>query len=378
MLNFVARKFVASGTQKLIEKLEPKIHVHVPEDLPLPSIHRLKTFCPIVARIAGMESDMERLTDDQLKAKTGEFRAKYDAAVKDAKQKVTELRDQYRATTNYDEKESINIKLDAAKEELKKTKKTILDEILPEAFAVVRETGRRVLSMRHYDVQMVGGMVLHNGNIAEMTTGEGKTLMATLPAYLNGLTGEGVHVVTVNDYLAQRDSEWMGPIFHFLGLSVGNIQHDMVPSERQKAYACDITYGTNNEFGFDYLRDNMVNYREDMVQRPHVFAIVDEVDSILIDEARTPLIISGPAEKSTDTYYRANEIAKKLKGRRITEKDEVDAKYKGENLAEGFDYLADEKNKSISMTEEGEETAAKMFGIDNLHDMETIEYRHHI
>ncbi|MBF0531997.1 MAG: preprotein translocase subunit SecA [Candidatus Omnitrophica bacterium] len=338
----------------------------------------LKKMAPVVAKISALEAEISALTDEQLAAKTKEFRAAYDAAVGQHKTQMDQLETQLRAALADAEKEAINTQLTAVYEEFKRVKTETLSEILPAAFAVVREASKRVIGLRHFDVQMIGGMALHQGCISEMTTGEGKTLVATLPAYLNGMTGEGVHVVTVNDYLAKRDREWMGPIFEFLGLRVGVIQHDLMPAERQAAYGCDITYGTNNEFGFDYLRDNMVTYREDMVQRRHHFAIVDEVDSILVDEARTPLIISGPAEESTDKYYRANEIAKKLKGRRITEKEEVDAKYKNIDLAAGFDYMADEKSKSISLTEVGEQKAAKLFGVDNLHDMETIEYRHHI
>src|SRR5262252_7161506 len=200
--------------------------------------------------------------------------------------------------------------------------KEVLDEILPEAFAVVREAGRRVLNMRHFDVQLIGGMVLHQGMIAEMKTGEGKTLVATLPVYLNALTGRGVHVVTVNDYLAKRDSEWMGQIYHFLGLSVGVIVHDLDDQQRREAYGADVTYGTNNEFGFDYLRDNMKFDLKDCVQRGHNFAIVDEVDSILIDEARTPLIISGASEESTDKYARVNRIIPKLeRGEELTQQE---------------------------------------------------------
>ncbi|NTV29520.1 MAG: preprotein translocase subunit SecA, partial [Candidatus Omnitrophica bacterium] len=279
---------------------------------------------------------------------------------------------------NIDDRQRLREEFKAREKALFKAKQYVLDELLPEAFAVVRETGKRLMNMRHFDVQLIGGMVLHYGNIAEMTTGEGKTLVATLPAYLNALTGDGVHVVTVNDYLARRDREWMGPVYESLGLTLGVIQHDMSPEERQRAYGADITYGTNNEFGFDYLRDNMVIFKEEMVQRRHNFAIVDEVDSILVDEARTPLIISGPAEESTDKYYVAHNISGQLTGRRITESDEVDAKHQGINLGEGFDYLADEKNKSISLTEAGEIKAAQLFGVPNLHDMETVEYRHHI
>ena len=219
---------------------------------------------------------------------------------------------------------------------------------------------------------------MHEGKIAEMATGEGKTLVATLPAYLNALLGKGVHIVTVNDYLARRDREWMGPIYEFLGLSVGVIQHDMSDEQRKQAYACDITYGTNNEFGFDYLRDNMKYSIEELVQRPFYYAIVDEVDSILIDEARTPLIISGPAEESTDKYYTVDKIVPRLKGRKILEKDEIDAKHKGEDLSKGFDYIVDEKAHTVYLTEEGETKVCSMLGVDSLHDIETMEWRHHV
>ena len=222
-----------------------------------------------------------------------------------------------------------------------------LDDLLIEAFAVVREAGRRVLNMRHFDVQLIGGMVLHKGKIAEMKTGEGKTLVATLPCYLNALEGKGVHVVTVNDYLAKRDSEWMGRLYKFLGLHVGVIVHDLDDQERKDAYAADITYGTNNEFGFDYLRDNMKFRIEDCVQRAHNYAIVDEVDSILIDEARTPLIISGPSEESTDKYYKINRIIPKLVRGEV-----IEGKEPGEKYTTG-DYTIDEKHKTAALTEEG-------------------------
>src|SRR5687768_1729792 len=236
----------------------------------------LKRLRPGVAEISALEPQIQPLSDDQLRGKTAEFR-----------QRVANGEP--------------------------------LDDILPEAFAVVREAGRRVLNMRHFDVQLIGGMVLHAGRIAEMKTGEGKTLVATLPAYLNALAGKGVHVVTVNDYLARRDSEWMGRLYRFLGLTVGVIQHDLNDADRQVAYRCDITYGTNNEYGFDYLRDNMKYDLSHYVQRGHFFAIVDEVDSILIDEARTPLIISGPAEQSTDLYYEVDKIIPKLKAGAVTQ-----------------------------------------------------------
>ncbi|MFC1510240.1 preprotein translocase subunit SecA [Candidatus Omnitrophota bacterium] len=378
MFDFIFRKRAIVSAQKFINKLEPKVSVHLPEDLPLPSVNVLKKLCIRVSQINGLEPEISVLSDEQLKAKTPYFRdicQKETAVVKKA---LEEVRSQLLKENDSAKREDLQLAQEKALAEFRQVKQKTLDAILPEAFAVVREVGKRVLKMRHFDVQMIGGMVLNGGNIAEMTTGEGKTLVATLPAYLNALTGEGVHVVTVNDYLAKRDCEWMGPIYEFLGLTIGVIQHDMMPKERKIAYQCDVAYGTNNEFGFDYLRDNMVNYKEDMVQRPHHFSIVDEVDSILVDEARTPLIISGPAEESTDKYYRANELVKKLDGRRVTEKDLVDAKYKEIDLSLDVDYLADEKTKSVSLTDQGEERAAKLFGIDNLHDMETIEYRHHI
>jgi preprotein translocase subunit SecA len=251
-----------------------------------------------------------------------------------------------------------------------------LDALLPEAFAVVREASRRTLGMRHFDVQLIGGIVLHEGKIAEMKTGEGKTLVATLPVYLNALEGKGVHVVTVNDYLAKRDSQWMGNVYRFLGLSVGIIQHEMNDRERQVAYRCDVTYGTNNEYGFDYLRDNMKFSLAEYVQRELHYAIVDEVDSILIDEARTPLIISGPVEENTDIYYRAVEVAEPLTGRRITDKDEVEAKFAGTSLEEGVDYIANEKNKSVSLTEQGETRACRGWGVESLHDLDQMDKRH--
>src|SRR4249919_3172565 len=235
----------------------------------------LKRLRPIVAEVNGFEPAIQALSDEQLRGKTAEFRKRLAGGER-------------------------------------------IDDLLPEVFAVVREAGRRVLNMRHFDVQLIGGAVLHKGTIAEMKTGEGKTLVATLPAYLNALAGKGVHVVTVNDYLARRDSEWMGRIYRFLGMSVGVIQHDLNDQERQVAYGCDITYGTNNEFGFDYLRDNMKFDLAHYVQRGHHFAIVDEVDSILIDEARTPLIISGPAEESTDLYYEVDRIIPRLKPGAVT------------------------------------------------------------
>ena len=248
-----------------------------------------------------------------------------------------------------------------------------LDSILPEAFATVAEASWRVLNMRHYPVQMIGGVILHKGNIAEMKTGEGKTLVATLPAYLNALTGNGVHIVTVNDYLAKRDSEWMGKVYRYLGLSVGLVIHDVEPSERRPMYDADITYGTNNEMGFDYLRDNMVTYKERMVQRGHNYAIVDEVDSILVDEARTPLIISGPGDKSTELYQLADRVAQTLHAERFVElndkenHDDIDA-----------DYIIDEKARTATLTPRGVEKVERAFNIDNLNDPENMTLSHHI
>jgi len=378
MFDFILRKPVISVAQKYIDRLNPKVNVQIPKDLPLPSVGIIKKMTAAASQVNSFESQVEAMTDEQLRAKTAEFRKKYEEATQSARGVYADSQKQVNeAKTQHDSEEASNYH-SRALEDLKKAKQKVLGEILPEAFAVVREASKRTVGMRHFDIQLVGGMVLHRGSIAEMATGEGKTLVATLPAYLNGLTGEGVHVVTVNDYLANRDREWMGPIYEFLGLTVGVIQNDMDPQSRRISYGCDIVYGTNNEFGFDYLRDNMVNDKNDMVQRCFNYAIVDEVDSILVDEARTPLIISGPAEESTDKYYRANDISKTLKGRRITERDEINAKYADVDLSTGFDYIADEKARSVSLTEEGEEKVAKMFGIDNLHDMETIEYRHHI
>jgi preprotein translocase subunit SecA len=247
-----------------------------------------------------------------------------------------------------------------------------LDDVLIEAFAVVREAGRRALHMRHFDVQLIGGIALHRGKIAEMKTGEGKTLVATLPCYLNALEGKGVHVVTVNDYLAKRDSEWMGRLYKLLGLSVGVIVHELDDQERQQNYNCDITYGTNNEFGFDYLRDNMKFRLEDCVQRGHHFGIVDEVDSILIDEARTPLIISGPSEESTDKYYKINRIIPKLVRGEV-----IEGKEPGEKYTTG-DYTVDEKHRTVALTEEGVAKCEKLLGIANLYDPGNIEINHHV
>src|SRR5262245_59046472 len=299
----------------------------------------LKRLAPLIARINDLESSIEPLSDEELKGKTAEF-----------KERVS------RGET--------------------------LDDLLPEVFAVVREAGRRVLNMRHFDVQLIGGMVLHAGKIAEMKTGEGKTLVATLPAYLNALAGKGVHVVTVNDYLARRDSEWMGRIYRYLGMSVGVIQHELTDAQRQVAYGADITYGTNNEFGFDYLRDNMKFDFASMVQRGHHYAIVDEVDSILIDEARTPLIISGPAEESTDLYYEVDRIIPRLKKGAVTQGN-VKAEDR-EKLEGTGDYLVDEKHKTVTLTESGMAKAEQMLGhrvvpgSGGLYDPVNMPLLHHV
>ena len=378
MLHFLLGKTIIRRAQAAIDRLEPKVQVHLSLETPLPSVGTIKRMARVASRINGLEPRIQALDDAALRAKTDEFKKAYQDATGEKTAALAAAERRYQQAGSHDEREGILTEIQSATADLKKLRQQALDKLLPEAFAVVREAARRVIGLRPYDVQLIGGMVLHEGKIAEMATGEGKTLVATLPVYLNALTGQGVHVVTVNDYLARRDREWMGPIFEFLGLSVGVILHDMDPGQRQQSYACDVTYGTNNEFGFDYLRDNMVNFKQEMVQRQHHYAVVDEVDSILVDEARTPLIISGPAEMSTDKYFTANGIANRLQGRRITEQQEIDAKHRDEDLSAGYDYVADEKARSISMTEQGEEKTAKMFGIDNLHDMDTIEYRHHI
>ncbi|HEX2330540.1 MAG TPA: DEAD/DEAH box helicase, partial [Candidatus Angelobacter sp.] len=267
---------------------------------------------PLIEKINGLEPELQKLTDEQLRAKTQEFRARI-------KERVEGIEDEAERLA---------------------ARNTALDDLLPEAFAVAREAGKRVLTMRHFDVQLIGGTVLHQGKIAEMKTGEGKTLVATLPVYLNALSGDGVHVVTVNDYLAKRDSEWMGKLYRFLGLSVGVIVHELDDDERREAYAADVTYGTNNEFGFDYLRDNMKFDLNDCVQRGHNYAIVDEVDSILIDEARTPLIISGSSDESTDKYDRADRVVPHLiKGEEIEKAPGEPKEYTG-------DFVVDEKHKN--------------------------------
>ncbi|MFZ0802917.1 MAG: preprotein translocase subunit SecA [Terriglobales bacterium] len=316
----------------------------------------IKRLMPKVEAISALEPAMKRLSDDQLQAKTAEFRQRI----------------QDRLKSIADEPDADIERMKEIDDERRKAGNEVLDEILVEAFAVVREAGRRVLNMRHFDVQLIGGMVLHQGKIAEMKTGEGKTLVATLPVYLNALSGRGVHVVTVNDYLAKRDSEWMGKLYSFLGLTVGVIVHDLDDQQRREAYAADVTYGTNNEFGFDYLRDNMKFDLHDCVQRGHNFGIVDEVDSILIDEARTPLIISGASEESTDKYARVNRIIPKL------EKGEEIDTAPGEPKELTGDYVVDEKHRNITVTDEGWGKVEQLLGIGNIADPENWDLKHHV
>ncbi|MBI4341996.1 MAG: hypothetical protein HY599_01370, partial [Candidatus Omnitrophica bacterium] len=337
-----------------------------------------KRLWPVVEQINRLELGIRQLTDDQLRAKTGEFRRRL--AEELASHTFLTPADPEWYDRNHDERLEL-------RKQRRKIQQHALDAILPEAFAVVREAARRTVNMRHFDVQLLGGMILHEGKIAEMATGEGKTLVATLAAYLNALTGRGVHIVTVNDYLARRDARWMGPIYHALGLSVGVIQgvdpserrpgeeslsflYDpavitandrythLRPVSRREAYQTDIAYGQNNEFGFDYLRDNMRFRREDLTQGEYHYAIVDEVDSILIDEARTPLIISGPAEESTDLYYRLDQVVRKLE--------------------QGPHYEVDEKEHAVSLTEEGIKRAEELLSVENLYDELNMRLVHHI
>ncbi|MFC5864001.1 preprotein translocase subunit SecA [Acidicapsa dinghuensis] len=316
----------------------------------------VKRMLPRVREINALEPQIQVMTDEQLRAKTVEFRARI-------AERLNGITDE---------------------EEIKTAEKAVLDEILPEAFAVVREAGKRILKMRHFDVQLIGGMVLHQGKIAEMRTGEGKTLVATLSCYLNALAGKGVHVVTVNDYLAKRDAEWMGKIYGFLGMSVGVIVHDLSDDQRREAYGADITYGTNNEFGFDYLRDNMKFELKDCVQRGHYYSIVDEVDSILIDESRTPLIISGPTDQTTDKYDRVKKIIPKLElGEEVESHDHKRQKELGIQLGEGEkyfsgDYVVDEKHRTIGVTDEGWFKIEELLGIDNIADTENWDLKHYV
>ena len=293
----------------------------------------VKRIMPLVQKINSLESEIQKLSDNELRGKTNEFKNRLNNG-------------------------------------------ETLNDLLPEAFAVMREAAKRVLGMRHFDVQLIGGIILHQGRIAEMKTGEGKTLVATLPVYLNALTGKGVHVITVNDYLAKRDSEWMGKVYKFLGLSVGLAIAGMSPKDKQKAYSCDVTYGTNNEFGFDYLRDNMVIYKVQLVQRKLNYAIVDEIDSILIDEARTPLIISGRGAQSSDLYKKADNFVRKLSAKVIVEEDVKNFEQAEDN--EKYDYIVDLKAKSASLTQKGIKKAEQEFGLENFNDIENSELVHNV
>jgi len=369
MLGFI-KNTILSQKENSIKRRYPGVNIVLHQEMPLSSADQVADAAAVVNKINSLEPEFQKLSDQGLRDKTFEFKAKVLKEAKRYEPVLVDLRDSLQATTIPEEKDKV-------KEKIKAVRNKVFAGILPEVFAAVREASVRTIGLRHFDVQLVGGIVLHEGRIAEMATGEGKTLVATLAAYLNALLGQGVHIVTVNDYLAKRDREWMGPIYEFLGLSVGVIQHDMSDEQRKAAYGCDITYGTNNEFGFDYLRDNMKYSLTDLVQREYFFAIVDEVDSILIDEARTPLIISGPSEDSTDKYYTAKKIADQLKCRRITEERPED-KNRRDDLNKGFDYIAEEKAQTVALTDEGETKAARLWGIDNLHSIETIEYRHHI
>ena len=294
------------------------------------SEREVKKLTPQVDAVMALEDEYRKLTDEQLKDKTRQFKERLAGG-------------------------------------------ETLDELLPEAFATVREAADRVLGMRPYRVQVIGGIILHQGRIAEMKTGEGKTLVAILPAYLNALTGKGVHIVTVNDYLAKRDSEWMGKVYRFLGLSVGLIIHDLLPEQRRAAYAADVTYGTNNELGFDYLRDNMAIYKQEMVQREHNFVIVDEVDSILIDEARTPLIISGKGEESSKLYEMADYFVSRLKKQVFASTDDKELQDQYD-----CDYIVVEKERTVSLTQNGIRKAEEFFHVENLADAENATLAHHI
>jgi preprotein translocase subunit SecA len=343
------KKFFIDNAQKKVNRRDPKVHITLGMELPIPSAKEIAAMAPRIAAVTAMEPALKEKPDEWFRQRTVELRA--------------QIQERLSRAPDPDDKKLIN---------------QILDEIMVEAYAMVREAAVRTIGLRHYDVQVFGGMVLQNCGIAEMATGEGKTLVSTLPAYLNALVGRGVHVITVNDYLARRDREWMGPVHEFLGLTVGVIQNSMTPSERRKQYGADITYGTNNEFGFDYLRDNMVMSRQEMVQRGHFYAIVDEVDSILVDEARTPLIISGAVDDWTDKYYAAQKVSSRLNGRRILERDEIDAKHKGIDLEEGHDYLADEKSNSITMTEQGMQKAEQILGISDIYSDIESQWPHFI
>ncbi|HEY1372429.1 MAG TPA: hypothetical protein VGH50_08155, partial [Candidatus Binatia bacterium] len=353
----------------------------------------IKRIRPIVEEIAGLEPELAKLSDDELKAKTEEFKERIRSATAAVRAEVDEAQTKI-AAADAEEREELKTELEKLEKRLREVEGEALDDILPEAFAAVREASKRTIGLRHFDEQMIGGIVLHEGKIAEMKTGEGKTLVATLPFYLNALTGKGVHLITVNDYLARRDVQWMGPIYHALGLTVASIVHEasylfdptfitkdyrylnLRPISRRDAYMADITYGTNHEFGFDYLRDNMKFSLEEYVQRELNFAIVDEVDNILIDEARTPLIISGPAEESTDKYYIIDRIIPKLTRGAVIQGDPTEEKRAA--IEKQGDYTIDEKSKTATLTETGVAKVERLLNIHNLYDPRNIDTLHHI
>jgi preprotein translocase subunit SecA len=343
--NFFLKKY-----QKKIDRLKPEVSIYLNKEIPTPSLKEIVSLALIVSKVNSFENEIKVKSDSFFKEKTEEYRSL-------VKERIANL----------------------SETEFKEGLENVLDEILPFYFAMVREAAKRTVKMRHFDVQILGGAALHKNKIAEMVTGEGKTLVATLAASLNALTGRGVHIVTVNDYLAKRDSEWMGPIYEFLGFSVGVIQQDMNKEDRKRAYNCDITYGTNNEFGFDYLRDNMVMSAQEMVQRSHFYAIVDEVDSILVDEARTPLIISGPSEVSVDKYYLADRAVRQLKTKFIIQSfsskdgtvtikntDGSEVKVSPEDLEENYDAIVEEKSHNAYLTNRGEKRCEKLLGVESI------------
>ncbi|HWH76983.1 MAG TPA: hypothetical protein VNT76_06405, partial [Candidatus Binatus sp.] len=353
----------------------------------------IKRIRPYVEQINKFENELKGLSDSELRAKTEQFKKRIVEATANLQHELEESNAEL-VTADAERREEIKTQSDELDKQLREAETQVLEELLPEAFAAVREASRRTTGLRHFDVQMIGGTVLHEGKIAEMKTGEGKTLVATLSLYLNALTGRGVHLITVNDYLARRDVQWMGPIFHKLGLTVASIVHEasfifdptfltkdyrfinLRSISRQEAYRADITYGTNNEFGFDYLRDNMKFSLEEYVQRELNYAVVDEVDNILIDEARTPLIISGPAEESTDKYYLIDRIIPKLQRGAVIQGDPsqedraaIDAK---------GDYTVDEKSRSVTLTEGGVAKVERLLGVHNLYDPRQIDTLHHV
>src|SRR5574341_1417413 len=327
----------------------------------------IKKLMPLVAAINRLEPEMETLSDSGLRERFDEYR-------RQVQERLAPMGEEERGLAEEAEGDTTRLQnlKDAFKRKRREAEEEVLREVLPPVFALVREASRRTTGLRHFDVQLIGGMVLHDGKISEMKTGEGKTLVATLPAALNALVGRGVHIVTVNDYLAKRDAEWMGPIYKTLGLGVGVIVHGRTDEERKAAYGADITYGTNNEFGFDYLRDNMKFDLSELVQRGHFYGIVDEVDSILIDEARTPLIISGPSEESTDKYYKVNRVIPML------EKGEVHKNNDTGMVWTTGDYTLEEKHRTAALTEDGYDKAARLLGLANLWDIQYIEWKHHV